>query len=267
MGLNGGALDGSAAERSGAGMSYEDQRPFTARFDWGAEGLRALAADVSVVVIVDVLSFSTAVSVAVGAGGAVIPCPWHGDEARRLAASRGALLAVLRSETRPHQPYSLSPATLRNLPSGSRLVLPSPNGSRLSAMADALVGNVLVGCLRNAGAVAGAARKLAGGDAVAVIAAGERRLGGEGSMRPAVEDLVGAGAVLAALHSERPSPEAVAAIAAFRAAAGDLPGFLAGCASGRELIDAGFPEDVAIAAERDVDQVAPVLRIGIFGPR
>ena len=76
-----------------------------------------------------------------------------------------------------------------------------------------------------------------------MVAAVERwRQAGEqtGSLRPAVEDLVGAGAILAALDPAQPSPEAVTAVAAFQAAAPDLGRFLAGCASARELSEQGF---------------------------
>jgi 2-phosphosulfolactate phosphatase len=249
-----------------AGIVHDDQSPYDARFDWGAAGLRAVAAAAKVVVVVDVLSFGTAVAVAVGRGAAVLPCGWNDDRAESLARASGALLAVHRPNVGPDRPYSLSPATLRALPAGARLVLPSPNGSRLSALASEATEDVLAGCLRNAGAVARAARDLATGGAIAVIAAGERRRDPDEPLRPAVEDLVGAGAILDALGAARPSPEARAAIAGFRAAANDLPAFLAGCASGRELIAAGFPDDVAIAAEFDVDLLPPILRAGAFVP-
>jgi 2-phosphosulfolactate phosphatase len=116
---------------------------------------------------------------------------------------------------------------------------------------------VLAACLRNAAAVAAAAR--AAGGAVGLVPAGERWHGSTGPLRPALEDLLGAGALLTALAPSAPSPEARAAMAAFSEAAPDLPGRLAECASGRELIDGGFPEDVRIAAELDVSGVAPRL--------
>jgi 2-phosphosulfolactate phosphatase len=109
--------------------------------------------------------------------------------------------------------------------------------------------------------VAAAAREL--GRPVGVVAAGERRP--DGSLRPALEDLVGAGAVLHALGG-RPSPEARAAVAAFLAAAADLPATLAGCASGRELAARGQAADLRLAAEHDVSRVVPRLRDGAFGP-
>jgi 2-phosphosulfolactate phosphatase len=92
-----------------------------------------------------------------------------------------------------------------------------------------------------------------------LAAAGERRP--EGALRPAVEDLLGAGAVLHALGG-RPSPEARAAVAAWRRC--DLPGDLLACASGRELAALGRAAEVQLAAEHDVSRVVPVLRDGAF---
>ena len=90
-----------------------------------------------------------------------------------------------------------------------------------------------------------------------MIAAGER-WPGDGSLRPAVEDVAGAGAIIAQLPGTR-SVEAQAAVAVFEAARGDLPGFLRRAGSGRELIERGFAEDLALAAELNADACAPRL--------
>jgi 2-phosphosulfolactate phosphatase len=89
---------------------------------------------------------------------------------------------------------------------------------------------------------------------VAVIAAGERWP--DGTLRPAWEDLVGAGAVIAALPGTR-SPEAQLAADAFEAAR--LDGQLLACMSGRELDELGFRADVALAADLDASPHAPEL--------
>ena len=139
-------------------------------------------------------------------------------------------------------------------------MLPSPNGSALSLAAGDTP--VLTGCLRNARAVAAA---VAGyGHRVAVIAAGERWPAG--GLRPAWEDLVGAGAIIAHLPGA-PSPEARAARAAYADAYPDLPRLLAECGSGREIIERGFAHDVALAAEVDVSAAAPTLVEGAFVDR
>jgi 2-phosphosulfolactate phosphatase len=70
--------------------------------------------------------------------------------------------------------------------------------------------------------------------------------------------------VLAGIDSDAMSPEARAAVAAFRAARGDLLEALAGSASGRELVDRGFSDDVAMAARLDVTDLVPVLGNGMF---
>jgi 2-phosphosulfolactate phosphatase len=241
---------------------YYDQSGCDARFEWGVEGMRRLAPDSDVVVIVDVLSFSTCVDVAVARGGAIFPYRWRDASAEAFAREKGALLAVSRGRTTPEQPYSLSPVSLEALPPGARLVLPSPNGSTLAAVAAEAGATVIAGCLRNARAVATAARAL--GQAVTVIAAGERWEGSDEPLRPAMEDMVGAGAILAALRPTAPSPEAIAAIAVYAAAAAALLPFVAACSSGRELIALGYADDVEIAAHLDASETVPLLRDGAF---
>jgi 2-phosphosulfolactate phosphatase len=249
------------------------QRPFAVRFGWGHEDLVALAPVSDVLIIVDVLRFTTAVSVAVGRGARVLPYRWRDATARRFAAEQDALLGGARDD--PDTPWSLSPADLAGIPRGTRLVLPSPNGAALSAAAIDLGASLLLaGSLRNATPVGRvAAGRITAGDAVAVIAAGERwpaatRHGGP--LRPAVEDLLGAGAVIArtvaagGLARARVSPEARAAMAAFLAAEGDLHDELRGSVSGRELLALGWDDDVAAAAALDADPVAAVLEGNAF---
>ena len=238
--------------------------------EWGVAGARSVtdgAGAADVVVVVDVLSFSTSVTVACERGARVWPHP-GGEAAHELARSLEAVLAGTRSHT---SGPSLSPASLRELADGTRLVLPSPNGSSIAHVLMSARALVLVGCLRNAGAVAarvaevaGALRAERGADApvrVAVVPAGERW--GDGSLRVAYEDLVGAGAVVARLAALTPdvrmSPEARVAELAFTHLEP-----LAATPSGRELLERGFAEDVAIAEQVDASSVVPVLRDGSF---
>jgi 2-phosphosulfolactate phosphatase len=239
---------------------FDDQAEFEQRFDWGEAGVRRLAPHSDVVVIVDVLSFSTAVDIAVGCGATVYPYQWRDEGATTYARELDAVLAGSRQAAKSGVPYSLSPHSLLTIPAGSRLVLPSPNGATLSLLAAELGATVLTGCLRNASAVGAAC--LSVGYTVAVIAAGER-WGDAGkpseSVRFAVEDLVGAGSILEALTPANSSPEAAAAFAAFRAARPALGQFLAECSSGKELRQLGFGADVTLAAQADVSQTAPHL--------
>ena len=84
------------------------------------------------------------------------------------------------------------------------------------------------------------------------------------SLRPAVEDLWGAGSVLALLDDVTLSPEARVAADAFRAVEATLDDALRSCASGGELADAGFAEDVDVAAQLDASHVVPVMDEGEF---
>ncbi len=66
-------------------LDLAGQRPFSVRFGWAAQDLAALAHPSNVIVIVDVLRFTTAVSVAVGRGAVVLPFR-HRDVAAQLGA-------------------------------------------------------------------------------------------------------------------------------------------------------------------------------------
>jgi 2-phosphosulpholactate phosphatase len=137
-----------------------EQAGYGARLEWGETGVRALAPDVDVLVLVDVLSFTTAVEVAVARGARVYPYPVGDVTAAALATRVGAVLALDRRQAPADRPYSLSPASLATLPPGTPLVLPSPNGSALTVLAADLHHLILAGCLRNARAAATATQAL-----------------------------------------------------------------------------------------------------------
>ncbi|WP_426595841.1 2-phosphosulfolactate phosphatase [Cellulomonas sp. McL0617] len=234
------------------------QAGFGVCFEWGLRGGEALAPTAGVTVVVDVLSFSTTLSVAADLGIRVLPHPGGADDAARLAADRSATLAGPRSlRAGP----SLSPASLRRWAGPGPLVLPSPNGSTISHRLAALGTSVVGACLRNAEAVASAVGSV---DRVLVVAAGEAWP--DGSLRPAAEDLWGAGAVLEHLRAAGGvlSPEASSAAAAYRSVRGVEREALRACASGRELVSAGFGEDVDIAAEVGASTSVPRLVDGVF---
>jgi 2-phosphosulfolactate phosphatase len=238
------------------------QGRYRVRFDCALTGAGAVAEGVDVAVVVDVLSFTTTLSVAMDRGMTVLPYPWRDDTAEDYAEAHDATLAVGRSEAGDGQ-ISLSPVSLRAHPGPpGRLVLPSPNGSAIAHHFATMRVECIGACLRNADAVAAWLSRL-GPDrqTVAVIAAGERWPTGE--LRPAAEDAWGAGAVIANLNRRGwtgLSPEAHTAIAAYESVHGHEFAALLACASGQELTEQGYRDDVQIAAEIDQSRSVPQLR-------
>ena len=244
-----------------------DATGFAYRFGWGHDGLAALAPHCDVIVIVDVLRFTTAVSAAVEAGATIDPFPWGDPRAAEHAERVGASVAGRRAPGRP----SLSPTDLLHAEPGERIVLPSPNGSALAVdAAERSVPFVLAGCFRNASATARRAAMLAHGSPIGVVAAGERWHSPDGPLRPAEEDLLGAGAVLHALDPAGSiatpccDPGARAARAAYLDARPLLGDVLAATDSGRELVAGGDGDDVATAAAVDATTLAAQLIDGSF---
>lgn len=245
-------------------ISPYQQTGYRVRVDWGPQGAHAIGTGATVVAVVDVLSFTTALTVAADLGIEVFPYRWRDASAFEYARRHDALLAVGRSQVDAQHPVSLSPATIRSTAGIRRLVLPSPNGSTI-AQRLAETGATVVGVsLRNATAAAAwtTARLADDPHAVVAVVAGGERWRADDSLRPAVEDLWGAGAFVDALDRHgfgSLSPEAEVAAAAYQRVAGRFPQVLQDCASGRELTAHGYPQDVTIAAEVAVSQVAPIL--------
>jgi len=242
-------------------VSPHVQSAHRVRFDWGLTGARLTASGSTIVVVVDVLSFSTTVSVAMDSAVEVFPCPWGDERAKTVARENGATLAVGRSAAREGPGVSLSPASVRRAVGLTKLVLPSPNGSTISLALSEAGTTVVPACLRNRSAVVRWLADALGADpsaSLTVIAAGERWP--DGTLRPCLEDFLGAGAVLAgisALGFGDLSPEAATAADAWQA----TPNLntLRRCASAVELSEQGFGHDVDIALEDDQSDHVPLL--------
>lgn len=82
-------------------------------------------------------------------------------------------------------------------------------------------------------------------------------------MRPGIEDLIGAGAIIHYLTGRR-SPEAELAESAFIHFRNDLASCLKRCSSGKDLIGKGFINDVELASALDSSKCASVLRNGVY---
>ncbi|MFS0852862.1 2-phosphosulfolactate phosphatase [Microbacterium sp. 179-I 3D4 NHS] len=195
-----------------------DQSTYQVRLDWGLPGLERLASS-DVVVVVDVLHFSTRLADAVETGTEAGLSAEEVHEASAVAAaaaSRGA--------------------------------------------------TVLVGGIRNAAAVARAVQQIQerrqARTSVAVIAVGQTDAAA--GVRFAVEDQLGAGAVVAALTErgiDHTAPEAAVAAEGFHALRRALGHLVSASGSGRDSADA---EAAARAAQLDAVDAVPLLRDGRF---
>ncbi|PKI90797.1 phosphosulfolactate phosphohydrolase [Actinomycetales bacterium SN12] len=217
-----------------------DQSSYQVRLEWGTQGLARLA-PADIVIVIDVLRFSSTLADAVAAG------------------QRIALSDAIRWST-----------------NGASVVA----AASASDASDAGASTVLIGGIRNAAATARAVMAVQERQgtraSVSIIAAGE--LAATGELRFAVEDQLGAGAIISALCDlgiDHSSPEAAAAAEAYRALRPGLRHMLVGSGSGRELVGgvastarmeaAGVrPATTAEAAELDAVDAAVVLSDGVF---
>jgi 2-phosphosulfolactate phosphatase len=232
----------------------------------------------SVYVVVDVLRASSSIVTLLERGASEVVAAADIAEARQLHEKLPAHLLCGEEHGLPPAgfDYGNSPSEFSRLDlAGKPVILATSNGTRiLAALAEAPA--LLVGCLLNRTAVAGAAVRIARERGLDVTVVCSAAYGGSTFV---LEDALGAGAIVdAALRlSDPPEAHDAARFArdAFEAAARDLPTAVASAYHAQELVEAGLEEDVAYCARLGVSDVAPVvergedgvLRISAFGLR
>lgn len=241
--------------------NFFDQSPFQCRMDWGPKGTYEAASRNDIIIIVDVLSFSSTVVSALHHGAIIYPFPMEGD-VNTFGASIGAEVLFDRREGRKLDRPSLSPVSFNQTHKDKKFVLCSPNGAtctKLSGKVPAL----LIGSLLNAYAVAKVANELQKRTKVniTVIACGERWDNvkeNEDKLRPCIEDYLGAGAILNFLHGTK-SPESKVCVAAFQNSRDQLEELIWESGSGKELRGKNFSKDIRHSSRLDVFQEVPIL--------
>jgi len=226
--------------------------------DVNAERLRERA-----VVIFDVLRATTTMTAALAVGVEEIRVFADVESARRAAAEAAQLrprpLLCGEMQCLPPAGFDLgnSPGALNeSAHRGRTLFMSTTNGTR-AIIAARSAPLVLIGALVNASAVAGVLSE-AGRD-VTLLCAGTN---GE----PAMEDVIGAGAVAEALGARggvtHESDLARMAVWLFRGARGDFRAALAEGSGGRNVVLAGLAADIDFAARFDVFDVVGRVKDG-----
>jgi 2-phosphosulfolactate phosphatase len=241
--------------------SWFDQPGFRCRLEWGRDGARRAAARGDILVVVDTLRFSTCVATAVHGGAWVYPCA-EGEAPETVALQADVDWSPEMKRT------ALSPMRYLDAQPGDRIVIPSPNGGTCARYGRAAPA-VLAGTLVNASATGAYISTLLADSAacVTVVACGERwaEHQDDGPLRFAIEDYLGAGAILDAIPYGR-SPEADLCASAFHAVRTRIADVLWSCGSGIELRDRGREDDLRLASHIDLFSTVAIMRGDHFEP-
>jgi 2-phosphosulfolactate phosphatase len=253
-----------------AAVGFEPWPDSSVHVTWGPTGAALAAERGDVVVVVDVLSFSTTLSIAVASDFTCLV--YTGAEIEQLGGPARAAIRLgarplgSRAKAAPGQP-SLSPASLLSAEPGQRVVITSLNGASVVAAASPAPA-LLIGSLRNAAACARTAAQLLGttrAGRITVVACGEQWSSvapGSVGLRPCAEDWIGTGAICAGLAELGYSLSAEARLAAAAWSTDVALDELGDCVSARELRGGGYAADVELALQVDADEKVPVRMAG-----
>ncbi|OCA87524.1 2-phosphosulfolactate phosphatase [Bacillus sp. FJAT-27225] len=242
------------------------QSGYSIRVEWGRKGARDAAGRGDIVIVVDVLSFSSTVVTALHHGCSIYPYPPHLD-GKLYAEKIGGEYILGRAEAAKISRATLSPVSFNSTHKGRKFVLTSLNGAFCTWVAEQ-VPALLIGSFLNLSSVAKVANniKQETRSAITVIPCGEQWNDSrehEDSLRPSIEDYLAAGAIVSLLEGEK-SPEALVCEGAYSQQRDNISNLIWESGSGRELREKGFEADVTHCSRIDVYTEVPLLRNGHF---
>ncbi|WP_256700789.1 2-phosphosulfolactate phosphatase [Paenibacillus sp. P46E] len=247
---------------------FYDQMDYEIKLEWGARGTRAASQRGDIVIIVDVLSFSSTVVTAVQHQAIIYPYPPPlNEQAKAYAQTKNAEMVWGRAEALREGGHSLSPLSFGAGDRARNYVMCSLNGA-LCTSAASQVPALLIGCLLNASAVAKSAQRFAQklNRDITVITCGEKwsdAVNQENNLRPGIEDYLAAGAIIAQLQGSK-SPEAEVCAGAYEYSRHKIERLIRESASARELRERGYDADVTYCCQLDKYAVVPMLHEEYF---
>jgi 2-phosphosulfolactate phosphatase len=243
------------------------QDGYRVRVSWDQHGARDAAKAGHIVVVIDCIDFSSAVTTATAVGAVIYPSE-DDEKAKKKAAEIGGVAAVPRQDVPNKGKYSISCHTLLTAPAGEKIVLPSPNGSF-----DTIKGRkapcLLIGSLLNARAVAETVKELLATTTMdcTIVPCGERWPTKE-EFRVDFEDELTASAILNFIGIEDYfSPEATICAANWKVIGDRYEELLLECGSARKVRNQGFQDDLEWLAQLNKYDVVPELCGDHFIPR
>jgi 2-phosphosulfolactate phosphatase len=208
-----------------------------------------------VVVVFDVLRATTTMAAALAAGAREIRIYSDTGSVRDAKGGDDCLRCGEESCLKPAG-FDLgnSPGGMNEAVSGKTLLMSTTNGTR-AILAAREAKRVLIGALVNASAVAAEIRRI--GSDVTLLCAGTNG-------QIAMEDAIGAGAVLSWLHevAEMESDTALLGMTAFLGDCKNLGWALRMCKGGINIIRAGLEEDIDYAARLNLLDVVGMVQEG-----
>ena len=239
-----------------------NQSPYQCRMDWGTRGVLEASKRGDIIILVDILSFSSAVTSAVHHGVIIYPFTGIGDINEFGEKINADVCLLDRMKARELNLPSLSITSFNESHKDKKYVVSSINGATCVSVAGEN-DYIFLGCLLNSTAVAKTANQVQEEKLlnITVIASGERwsSLGNEPKeLRPNIEDYLGAGAILELLNGTK-SPEAKVCISSYQNSKKEIVELIKDSSTGREVINMGFPEDVEFSSQVGLFNEVPIL--------
>ncbi|HUC89010.1 MAG TPA: 2-phosphosulfolactate phosphatase [Candidatus Paceibacterota bacterium] len=114
-----------------------NQEPFECKLDWGLNGIKEAVKRKDIIIIVDILSFSTTVTTAIHYGSEIFPfSKTEIEDIDSYAKEINAEVVLGRSEAKLYNKQSLSSLSFNKSCNGKKFLLPSRNGSTYSKIAE-----------------------------------------------------------------------------------------------------------------------------------